>query len=223
MKTYSSNKFDRSNRRSCFSNYRNDSKNVWRRFNYGLYQNSICNLWYYDYPWLHTYVRITGNQRSKLSRNDIRRKSVWKGSFYSKIKGVKTFFFRINQVYWFNLWIFVQKRSQQNTMCPHQKKKEYFQSTKIIMIWTKIHFIKIYPKQISNLFSSSSWFFTRTVLRCSYCLFIYWLWSHSRAIFTIFLAVYTIAFFPVFISFNLVLARALASKCTLCVVQKCHL
>ena len=94
MKTYSSNKFDRSNRRSCFSNYRNDSKNVWRRFNYGLYQNSICNLWYYDYPWLHTYVRITGNQRSKLSRNDIRRKSVWKGSFYSKIKGVKTFFFQ---------------------------------------------------------------------------------------------------------------------------------
>ena len=93
MKTYSSNKFDRSNRRSCFSNYRNDSKNVWRRFNYGLYQNSICNLWYYDYPWLHTYVRITGNQRSKLSWNDIRRKSVWKGSFYSKIKGVKTFFF----------------------------------------------------------------------------------------------------------------------------------
>lgn len=81
---YSSNKFDRSNRRSCFSNYRNDSKNVWRRFNYGLYQNSICNLWYYDHSWLHTYVCITRNQRSKLSWNDIRRKSIWKGTFYLK-------------------------------------------------------------------------------------------------------------------------------------------
>ena len=96
-------------------------------------------------------------------------------------------------------------------MCPHLKKKEYFQSTRI-MIWTKIHFIKIYLKQISNLFSSSS-LITRTVLCCSYCLFIYWLWSHYRAIFTIFLAVYTIAFFPVFISFNLVLARARYVSC----------
>lgn len=106
-------------------------------------------------------------------------------------------------------------------MCPHLKKKEYFRSTRI-MIWTKIHFIKIYLKQISNLFSSSS-LITRTVLCCSYCLFIYWLWSHYRAIFTIFLAVYTIAFFPVFISFNLVLARArYVQESAHCVAQKCH-
>ena len=102
-------------------------------------------------------------------------------------------------------------------MCPHQKKKEYFQSTRTIMIWTKIHFIKIYPKQISNLFSSSS----LKLVQYSVARIVYLFIGFEAIIepYLPFFQPFTLQpFFPVFISFNLVLARARDVSC-----KKVHL